>query len=163
MMKKVRYRLYLGMLLTAALASLFFCFLYRYNNKYTQNSVQAINGLLVLTQEEIEENPCRFLWNDWMYYPGVLLSPDDFSQGDPDRYMTYTDIFASNRMEISQDSSNTSYGCGTYVMRCQLPDGISDYAMDMPEIFSAYNMYVNEKLVMSMGNPQPDTRNSCIL
>lgn len=155
-MKKVRYHIYLGMLLTAVLASLFFCFLYRYNNKYTQNSVQAINGLLVLTEEEIEENPCRFLWNDWMYYPGVLLSPDDFSQGDPDRYMTYTDISASNRMEISQDSSNTNYGCGTYVMRCQLPDSISDYAMDMPEIFSAYNMYVNEKLVMSMGNPQPD-------
>ncbi|MGN1481314.1 sensor histidine kinase [Porcipelethomonas sp.] len=155
-MKKVQYRLYFGMLMTAVLASLFFCFLYRYNNKYTQNSTQAINGLLILSDEELEEHPCRFLWNDWMYYPGVLLTPDDFLQGYPDRYMAYVDISASNRLKISRNSSNGNYGCGTYVMHCKLPDSVSSYAMDMPEVFSSYNMYVNEKLVMSIGNPQPD-------
>ncbi|MGN1403088.1 MAG: sensor histidine kinase [Ruminococcus sp.] len=154
-MKKVSYRLYAWMLLAAAAASVLFCFLYRYNNKYTKQAVQAINGLLVLSEEELEENPCRFLWNDWIYYPGVLLTPDDFAQGDPDRYMTYVDISSSNRLEIGQNGSNTSYGCGTYVLRCPLPDSSGCYAIDMPEIFSAYEMYVNDSLVMSMGNPQP--------
>ncbi|MGN0592051.1 MAG: hypothetical protein ACI4JQ_02250 [Ruminococcus sp.] len=156
-MKKVPYRLYVGMLLAAAAASILFCFLYRYNNKYTQQAVQAIDGLLVLSEEELEENPCRFLWNDWIYYPGALLTPDDFAQGDPDRYMTYVDLSASNRLEIHQNQGNTNYGCGTYVLRCKLPDSSSCYAMDMPEIFSAYDMYVNGTLVMSMGELQPDS------
>ena len=47
-------RLYLGMLLSVLLASLFFSGLYRFNNKYTQHTTQPINGLLILSEADME-------------------------------------------------------------------------------------------------------------
>lgn len=157
--KKLRLRVYLGMLLAALIASLFFCTLYHYNNKYSQRTTQAINGLLILSEEDLSENPYRYLWNDWMYYPGVLLTPEDFSMGSPNRYMIYTDIDSSNRLSVSNQRKQARYGSGTYAMRIQLPDTEKSYAIDMPEVFSAYRMYINGRLVLSMGNPNP---NACL-
>lgn len=154
--KKLRLRVYLGMLLAALIASLFFCTLYHYNNKYSQRTTQAINGLLILSEEDLSENPYRYLWNDWMYYPGVLLTPEDFSMGSPNRYMIYTDIDSSNRLSVSNQRKQARYGSGTYAMRIQLPDTEKSYAIDMPEVFSAYRMYINGRLVLSMGNPNPN-------
>lgn len=154
--KKLRLRVYLGMLLAALIASLFFCTLYHYNNKYSQRTTQAINGLLILSEEDLSENPYRYLWNDWMYYPGVLLTPEDFSMGSPNRYMIYTDIDSSNRLSVSNRRKQARYGSGTYAMRIQLPDTEKSYAIDMPEVFSAYRMYINGRLVLSMGNPNPN-------
>lgn len=85
-------RLYLGMLLSVLLASLFFSGLYRFNNKYTQHTTQPINGLLILSEADMEQHPSRYLWHDWAYYPNVLLTPADFQDGDPDRYMTYVNL-----------------------------------------------------------------------
>lgn len=154
--KKLRLRVYLGMLLAALIASLFFCTLYHYNNKYSQRTTQAINGLLILSEEDLSENPYRYLWNDWMYYPGVLLTPEDFSMGSPNRYMIYTDIDSSNRLSVSNQRKQARYGSGTYAMRIQLPDTEKSYAIDMPEVFSAYRMYINGRLVLSMGKSKSE-------
>lgn len=100
-------RLYLGMLLSVLLASLFFSGLYRFNNKYTQHTTQPINGLLILSEADMEQHPSRYLWHDWAYYPNVLLTPADFQDGDPDRYMTYVNLQSGNRMDLSGQSGQT--------------------------------------------------------
>ena len=114
-------RLYLGMLLSVLLASLFFSGLYRFNNKYTQHTTQPINGLLILSEADMEQHPSRYLWHDWAYYPNVLLTPADFQDGDPDRYMTYVNLQSGNRMDLSGQSGQTQLGCGTYLLRIQVP------------------------------------------
>ncbi len=156
-MKRIQFRIFVGMILVAVLTSAFFVFLYNYNNKYTHKATQAMNGLLVLSEKDIETTPYRFLWNDWAYYPNVLLTPNDFSEGDPKRYMTYIDISTENRMDIyNENNSKSRYGCGTYMLRCKLPKSKSFYALDMPEIFSSYDMYINDEKILSVGNNNPN-------
>ena len=117
-------RLYLGMLLSVLLASLFFSGLYRFNNKYTQHTTQPINGLLILSEADMEQHPSRYLWHDWAYYPNVLLTPADFQDGDPDRYMTYVNLQSGNRMDLSGQSDQTRLGCGTYLLRFPVPASV---------------------------------------
>ena len=149
-------RLYLGMLLSVLLASLFFSGLYRFNNKYTQHTTQPINGLLILSEADMEQHPSRYLWHDWAYYPNVLLTPADFQDGDPDRYMTYVNLQSGNRMDLSGQSGQTQLGCGTYLLRIQVPSTRISYSLDMPEVFSAYQLYINGDPALSIGNPDPD-------
>lgn len=154
---KRAYRTWIGLLLVVICASIFFHIMYEHNNKYTQNVTQAINGLLILTKEDMAKNPYRFLWNGWAYYPDVLLTPEDFENGDPERYVTYTKITTESRMEVLNQKSDGGYSCGTYVLHCKLPKKNASYALDMPEIFSAYRLYVNDKMVLSIGNPEQDS------
>ena len=149
-------RLYLGMLLSVLLASLFFSGLYRFNNKYTQHTTQPINGLLILSEADMEQHPSRYLWHDWAYYPNVLLTPADFQDGDPDRYMTYVNLQSGNRMDLSGQSGQTQLGCGTYLLRIQVPSTRISYSLGMPEVFSAYQLYINGDPALSIGNPDPD-------
>lgn len=153
---KSNAKIYAGIIISFLTASLFFCTLYFFNNKYTHTATQAINGLLIISHEDLNKNPYRFLWNDWTYYPNVLLSPDDFKSGEPDIYMTYTNIQSSGRMDLLQDTNKSRFGCGTYMMRIKVSDYDACYALDIPEIFSACNIYINDKKMLSMGNPEPD-------
>ena len=144
------------MLLSVLLASLFFSGLYRFNNKYTQHTTQPINGLLILSEADMEQHPSRYLWHDWAYYPNVLLTPADFQDGDPDRYMTYVNLQSGNRMDLSGQSGQTQLGCGTYLLRIQVPSTRISYSLGMPEVFSAYQLYINGDPALSIGNPDPD-------
>lgn len=149
------FRLYLGMLLSVLIASLFFSSLYYFNNKYTQRTTQPINGLLLLSEADMEQHPSRYLWHDWAYYPNVLLTPEDFQDGDPDRYMTYVNIQSGNRMDLSGQNEQARFGCGTYLLRIQVPNANISYSLGMPEVFSAYRLYINGNVALSIGNPDP--------
>ena len=41
-------------------SSLFFLGLYQFNNKYSQNTIQAANGILALSEEEFQKSRCAF-------------------------------------------------------------------------------------------------------
>ena len=49
--------------------------LYQFNNKYSQNTIQAANGILALSEEELQKSPVRFLVSGWAFYPDALLTP----------------------------------------------------------------------------------------
>lgn len=138
--------------ITIVLSSLFFLFLYCFDNKYTYISPQGVNGLLILSESDIENNPIRFLNHGWAFYPNLLLTPEDFKEGDPDYYMRYISI--GSNMSLNADSADISpYGSGTYVMHLKLPETISTYALELSEIFSAYKLYIDDKLLLEIGNP----------
>lgn len=103
-------RLYLGMLLSVLLASLFFSGLYRFNNKYTQHTTQPINGLLILSEADMEQHPSRYLWHDWAYYPNVLLTPADFQDGRPRPVYDLCQSPVRKRMDLSGQSGQTQLG-----------------------------------------------------
>ena len=153
---KIPQKRALSLLLTVLLSSLFFLGLYRFDNKYTHKSIQAADGLLALSAQDLEENPIRYLVDGWAFYPGVLLSPQDFADGDPDGYVVYTSIGERTSLD-NLGAGNTPHGSGSYVLHLRLPAGVATYALDMPEVFSAYRLYINERLYLSMGNPDSES------
>ena len=77
---------FLWLLVPFLAASCIYLFLYQYNNKYTRTTIQPANGLLILSEKELQTDPVRFLKSGWSFYPDQLLSPEDFSDGIPDSY-----------------------------------------------------------------------------
>ena len=71
-------------------SSLFFLGLYQFNNKYSQNTIQAANGILALSEEELQKSPVRFLVSGWAFYPDALLTPEEIQ--DESHYMRYLSI-----------------------------------------------------------------------
>lgn len=93
-------------------SSLFFLGLYQFNNKYSQNTIQAANGILALSEEELQKSPVRFLVSGWAFYPDALLTPEEIR--DESHYMRYLSI--GEQTNFSSPANPSPYGCGTYQM-----------------------------------------------
>lgn len=100
-----------------------------------------------MSDEDINENDLYFLIYDWEFYPDVLLEPSDFSNGRPDRYMEYINIGERTSM-----TTNSAFGKGTYRLNIILPQKPNSYMLNLPEIFNAYNLYINNDLMLKMGD-----------
>ncbi len=140
------------LLVVIALSSALFYGLYRFDNKYTRTEAQAADGLLVLTEADLQKNPIRYLTYGWEFYPGVLLRPSDLNDGLQSRYMIHTMIGERTRFDFGNDDP---HGSGSYVLHMRLPTEPTVYALELPEIFSAYRLYVNGRLLFDVGNPDP--------
>ena len=131
-------------LLTLAATCVLCLFLYHWDNKYTAPGSQPINGILFLTEEELSAVPVHYLIRGWEFYPGVLLDPEGVSSWEG--YRRYLDIGGKGGMV---------HGCATYRMTLMLPEEKQDYILELPEIFSSYRLYLNGKLLLQLGNPEP--------
>jgi len=79
--KKIRDVLLLAAV--CVLAVFLFLLAYQFNNKYTVQQPQAVDGVLTLDSEILAAYPVLFLVDGWEYYGGELLSPKDFSKPPP--------------------------------------------------------------------------------
>lgn len=122
----------------------FFFGLYQFNNKYSQNTIQAANGILALSEEELQKSPVRFLVSGWAFYPDALLTPEEIQ--DESHYMRYLSI--GEQTNFSSPANPSPYGCGTYQMTFFLPERKETYALEIPEVFSAYNLYLDHDLIL---------------
>lgn len=138
-------------ILILLLSSFFFLFLYHFDNKYMTQSVQATDGTLFLTKEELSAHPAHYLIQDWVYYPDVLLTPQDLQNNNCDFY--YVSI--GRQTFLGTGKSGSPHGCGTYMLQICLPEASDFYALELPEIFSTYRLYVNDRLLLQEGNPDP--------
>lgn len=134
-------------------SSLFFLGLYRFNNKYSQKTIQAANGILALSEKDLQEAPLRFLVSGWAFYPGVLLTPEELQ--DSVHYMRYISI--GEQTGFSSPDSASPYGCGTYQMTFFLPERKGGYALELPEVFSSCLLYLDDDLILQMGDPAAGT------
>lgn len=144
-------------LLAVILPYIIFSLLYNFDNKYTLKGEQPINGILDL--RETEKN-FTFLIYDWEYYPDNIYTPSDFYSGRPPSYMEYISIGERTSM-----NRNSTFGKGTYRLTVLLPSVEKNYAVLLPEIFSAYNLYINDKLILEMGDIEnyiPEIQNRLI-
>ena len=136
------------MLAVILIASGSYLFLYRFNNKYTNPSLQPANGLLYLYEENLEQRPLLFLTSGWAYYPDELLTPEDLTP-----YMVYTEIGQYSHFNLL-GNNQLPHGCATYALWISLPPG-TVCALELPEIFSSCKVYIDDKLVSQTGNPDP--------
>lgn len=155
-MKKTIRKLFF--VLTILAASVMCLLLYQYNNKYTQKAAQPENGILNLSEQELNEYPLRFLIEDWIFYPDVLLSPSDLQDQAAEHASVCTDIGEFTHFSFAK-AKNNPHGQGTYVLSFKLPD--TPVVLELPEIFSAYRLYVNEELVLQVGDPDYNTYHAC--
>lgn len=141
----------LAVLLVFATASVLAFLLYHQDNKYTHSGTQPIAGMLFIEESDWQDTPLRFLWNGWQFYPDRLLTPQDRDGLDTTKLISVKIGEHNNFSGIIADS--TPGGQGTYLLTLQLPDIPHTYALWLPEIFSACRFYVEDQLLMEMGNP----------
>lgn len=137
------------------IASLFmFRLLYRYDNKYTRNGAQPICGVLSLSEGELAQDPLRYLIREWEFYPNVSFSPETFAKRPADTYRQYVSVGQYGGMETG-NYINSPHGCCTYRLTLHLPPGLRSYALELPEIYSSYSLYLDNELLLQSGNPAP--------
>lgn len=130
----------------ALLLSILLCVtLYNFDNKYTHPASQPIGGVLMLSNQDLAQDPVRYLARQWEFYPGVLLSPGQTKGA----YRHYTDIVGTEAFAACES--------GTYRLRLVLPDEPRDYAIELPEVFSASRLYIDGRQRLSLGDPEPDS------
>ena len=71
--------------------SLILFFFYKKDNKYADNCLQPISGVLCLDENSLKDD-LLYLTNQWQFYPEASLTPDDFKQGLPDIPMEFITI-----------------------------------------------------------------------
>lgn len=121
----------------------FFTFLYWNDNKYKNDPNEGI----------------QYLYDNWEFYYGALLTPQDLKNGDTKgAYMEYVTIGEVNNYS-NHNPYRGAHGCGTYVLHLKLAAEKTRYAIEIPEIYSAYRFYVNDELVGQCGEPGEDDKN----
>lgn len=144
-------------LLTSALVctlSMLACLVaYRYDNKFTAPGPRAENGVLALNEQTLADYPYVFLIDSWEYYGGRLLSPHDFAENPPlpDKYI-FVRRFGGFE---AGDKDASPHGSASYRLNIVIPEDTNTYTLGLPEIFSAYRLYINGKQVKVMGDPDP--------
>lgn len=137
-----------------ALAAAVFLAVYQYDNKYTATGPKAKDGVLTLDSEALARHPVLFLVDGWEYYANRLLTPADFDGNTPvpDQYLF---IGRFGGFEAWNDGS--PHGSASYRLTIRLPEQKDTYLLELPEIFSAYRLYINGRQVMQMGEPEQNT------
>lgn len=137
-------------IIAIVLISLITEFLYIFNNKYTYNKLQPEKGVLTLSQEEIDSNSFHFLIKDWEFYEDALLTPTYFKNQTSLPNMKYISIGDTESAYTSQTKNNIFIG--TYRMKINFPEKEGFYALEMPQVYSAYELYINDKLYLKVGD-----------
>ena len=160
-----KVRLALLLTIAVALTVLGSMILYLYDNKYTVDVPDAWQGVLQLSDETIADYPVIFLVEGWEFYGGRLLTPSDFveSPPTPDAYI-YIGQYGGFE---AGDYSNSPHGSASYRMLIKLPVEPRVYTLELPEIFSAFRLYLNGTEAAVMGTPEresyrAETRNRAI-
>lgn len=143
----------LVLFLTIVLSSALFLAFYHFDNKYTKAAPQAINGALYISETDWTDTSIRYLRDGWRYYTDRLLTPETLKQqGDNYQYLTI-----GEKSNFAMGSSHRSpHGSASYAITLYLPQTEHTYTIELPEIFSAYRFYVNDKLKLQMGEPDTE-------
>ena len=167
-----------GVCLLSILACLL---LFRFDNKYTAPGPQATEGDLRLDESALERYPAIHLVEGWAFYHGVLLMPEDFETAPPkpDEYIfigryggfeagagagagvgavnddSNGDDDGDGNDDRNDDGDTSPHGSATYRLCIRIPDEPRQYMLELPEIFSAYRLYINGEFAAGMGDPDP--------
>lgn len=139
--KKCLLSLFIAVLILLSILIPLWC--YHHDNKYTYPRPEAGNGVINLNMDWYDENPFFYLIDGWEFYHGRTLSagqkPDEilyigryggFDMGDPEADPHGSAIY---RIEIVTDSKER------------------EYALELTQIYSRWNLWVNGQLMQSVG------------
>lgn len=145
MIKTIKLPIFIVILLLMS-SVVFFAVLFDIDNKY-QTALESGNGYNILQQDT---NDIFCLVDGWEYYPGVLLTPEDFIDSELLPYDTYIGQYPNFSAHLG-----TPYGTATYRIKLYnfaQPQMVSLY---LPELFCAGRVYINGTLVGTQGSISP--------
>lgn len=138
--------------------------LYKYDNKYTYKSIRASNGILTIDNETFTKSKLVFLIDDWEFYNHKIFKPNDFIEQD----VKPEYIFIGQYPDFSMRKGNQSpYGNATYRMRIKNEGKDKLLSLELPEIFSASEVWINGEMVSKLGDVgtekyKPKIKNSVV-
>jgi hypothetical protein len=152
---KGKVDLLIKILCAAAMSAALLIIAYQFDNKYTHPGSQAEAGTLSLSEQDLQTEPVIFLVDGWEIHRDNLLTPKHFAKNPPlpDEFVF---IGQYGGLEGS-DASRSPHGSATYRLTLAVPERTERYALELPEIFSAYKLYVNGELLEQFGEPTADS------
>ncbi|AXU29355.1 TPA: ATP-binding protein [Clostridioides difficile] len=138
--------------------------LYKYDNKYTYKSIRASNGILTIDNDTFTKGKLVFLIDDWEFYNHKIFKPNDFTKQD----IKPEYVFIGQYPDFSMRKGNQSpYGNATYRMRIKNEGKDKLLSLELPEIFSASEVWINGEMVSKLGDVgtekyRPKIKNSVV-
>lgn len=126
------------------IAIVFFIGQYHFDNKYTYDSPIGYNGVIDLSTDTKSVNMLTY---GWKIYQDVLIDPQDIENHIPSEIIY---IGQYNTFDFYQNNDN--HNQATYHLKVKLPSQKHNYAMEIPEIYSASRIYINNDLMWVSGN-----------
>lgn len=130
---------FIWLLAAIIIALLYFRMIYCYDNKYTRPTHHSSMGITTVDMAHYQTEPFFYLIDDWEYYDGKLLSPGEISRHTPDEY-----LFIGKYAGFDRGNPDKSpYGSATYRMTVFTDGILRQYALELPEIYSEWKIYIN--------------------
>lgn len=104
-------------------------------------------GVLCLDTEEYDNAPFIYLIDGWEYYAGQLHTPETIRYDTPDQYI-YIGRYAGFDMG---EPGKSPYGCATYRLNIFTGKETKAYALELPQIYTNWELYINGELKASSG------------
>jgi hypothetical protein len=126
----------------------FLCFLAQVVSPYQQVfgvQSQVEKGIIDLSSVSFEDDEVITLKGEWVFYQGQLLTPNDFIE------KPLADISYLKVPGIWNNNDIPPQGVGTYRLHIKLPANKSALALYIPNTYSAYKLYVDDKIVAKNG------------
>lgn len=148
---------------------LLFNFLYHYDNKYTAGAPYGQDGVFSFQEKDLSK-PLPLI-DGWELYPDHLYTPSDFTENKitPSQYTfigQYSNFSFIKREENSAPPS--PFGSATYRLTLNYTGEPETLILEIPEIFTDYILWVDDKPVASTGGCgfvtiTPDTSTQLLL
>ena len=130
------------LLIAIIIGLLYFKILYHYDNKYTWPHPPSKMGITTVNLTDDKAFPLFYLVDDWEYYDGKLLTPEQISSAIPDEYLYIGKYGGFDR----GNPDKSPYGCATYRLTIFTDDALRRYALEVPRIYSQWKLYINGEL-----------------
>lgn len=131
------------------LALLLFAFLYQVDNKYTAGPPYGRDGVFSFSHNDLNRSRPLFLIDGWELYADALYTPSDLKKADvpaPEH------IFIGQYPNFSFLSSEHSpFGKATYRMVLNFKGAPQILALEIPEIFTTYTLWIDAKEIKPAG------------
>jgi signal transduction histidine kinase len=133
--------------LTLRVLPMLFCFCGGWAQ--AQNSLEptARQGVIDLRQQDLFANPVS-LDGQWLFFWNQLLSPAD--SGTAPHLISYPSLWKKSSLA---GLSLSSQGFATYKLTILLPGKRPKLALQVPDVYACYDMYINGVLVAENGKP----------
>ncbi len=127
-----------------------FTFLYFIDNKYMDKTTiyYGHNGQIDLSNNNFNDNSVIQLCYNWDVYPNEYIPYNKIHSKEAP-----LNIFIGQYSGLDFGNKNSSYfGKATYHLKIMLPENVQLYTLELPEIFSSYQLYINGNLLSQCGN-----------
>jgi signal transduction histidine kinase/CheY-like chemotaxis protein len=108
----------------------------------------ASRGILDLRNQDLSAKPLA-LHGEWRFFWKQLLSPGDSVDTNPS-FVSYPSLWKNDSFGGQKLSSQ---GYATYTLTVLLPEGRPQLALEIPDVYASYTLYLNGKLFSKNGKP----------